>query len=63
MLISAVSNVLLFTSRLYKGLSSLSIGQLTLKSPRTMMFSGEIPFSTSVIASVGLGFKTNTIAE
>ena len=47
MLISAVC--LLFTSRLYKGLFSVSISQLTLKSPRMMMFSGEILFSTSVI--------------
>ena len=39
-----------FTSRLYKGLFSVSISQLTLKSPRMMMFSGEILFSTSVIA-------------
>ena len=35
---------------LYKGLFSVSISQLTLKSPRTMMFSGEILFNTSVIA-------------
>ena len=49
MWISAVRNVS-FTSRLYKGLFSVSISQLTLKSPRMMMFSDEIPFSTSVIA-------------
>ena len=49
----------MFTSRLYKGLFSLSNSQLTLKSPRMMMFSGERPFSTSVIA--WHSYRTGTV--